>query len=110
MRHLSLLLLLTACGPLGSEAATPKWVDDTSTIQPKTPTPIADRYRDVADSIIHTARGDQAAYAKLSELTDKIGNRLSGSASLDKAIAWAAKTLEAKGIDVHTEKVMVPHW
>jgi Zn-dependent M28 family amino/carboxypeptidase len=104
------LLAIAACAPLSYEAPTPAWVNDTSTIQPKTPTPIADKYREVATTIVATARADRGAYAKLSELTDKIGNRLSGSAALDKAIVWGTDALKADGITVHTEKVMVPHW
>lgn len=104
------LVLLAACTPVTYEAATPKWVDDTTSIEPKTPTPIADSYRDVAATIIRTARTDRGAFKKLAELTDKIGNRLSGTAALDKAIAWAAQAMKTDGLDVHTEKVMVPHW
>src|SRR5262249_15357175 len=108
--RLGLAVLLAACGPTSYQAATPGWVNDTSSIQPKTPTPIADHYREVAETIIETARKDRGAYTKLSELTDKIGNRLAGSASLDRAIAWAAQTMKDDGLDVRTEKVMVPHW
>ncbi|HUS29342.1 MAG TPA: M20/M25/M40 family metallo-hydrolase [Kofleriaceae bacterium] len=104
------VVALAGCAPLTYEAATPAWVNDTSTLQPKTPTPIADTYREVAATIIKTARSDRGAYAKLSELTDKVGNRLAGSAALDKAIDWATKTLAADRITVKTEKVMVPHW
>ena len=51
------------------------------------------------------------AYDGLDELCDRIGNRLSGSASLDSAIAWAAARMRAEGLaNVHTERVMVPVW
>jgi carboxypeptidase Q len=100
----------SACGPVGYQSATPAWVDDTATIQPRTPSPIADRYRGVAAKILASTRKDRGAYNKLSELTDKVGHRLAGSASLDKAIAWAVSTFKADGIDARTEKVMVPHW
>src|SRR5262249_18769397 len=40
----------------------------------------------------------------------QIGNRLAGSANLDKAIAWATQAMKDDGLEVHTEKVMVPHW
>jgi carboxypeptidase Q len=44
-------------------------------------------------------------------LTDTIGNRLSGSAALDRAIAWAVDEMKRDGLEnVHTEKVMVPKW
>jgi carboxypeptidase Q len=44
-------------------------------------------------------------------LTDTIGNRLSGSPALDRAIQWAVTEMKHDGLDnVHTEKVMVPKW
>jgi carboxypeptidase Q len=70
----------------------------------------ADRYRDAVDKIVAAARADRGAYQKLAYLTDRIGNRLSGSPALDKAIAWAAKAMKDDGHDVRTEPVMVPHW
>jgi carboxypeptidase Q len=76
----------------------------------RTATPIADAYRATAVKIIAAARADRGAFDKLRHLTDHIGARLSGSPQLDQAIAWAAKAMAADGLDVHTEKVMVPHW
>jgi len=44
-------------------------------------------------------------------LTDHIGNRLSGSTGLERAIQWATAEMKKDRLDnVHTEKVMVPHW
>jgi len=71
---------------------------------------LGDRYREPVDKIITAAHADREAYRKLSYLTDRIGNRLSGSAALDHAIAWAAQAMKQDGHDVHTEPVMVPHW
>src|SRR5579862_9753085 len=73
-------------------------------------TPLADAYRDAAAKIVAAARTGDGAYKKLQHLTDHIGNRLSGSPQLDQAIAWAQEAMKADGLDVHTEKVMVPHW
>ena len=73
-------------------------------------TPLADAYRDTAAKIVTAARTGDGAYKKLQHLTDHIGNRLSGSPQLDQAIAWAQEAMKADGLDVHTEKVMVPHW
>ncbi len=78
---------------------------------PERNTPIADRYRDTAEKIIAAALASRDAYTKLAYLTDRIGHRLSGSKALERAIAWAAKTMGDDGHEnVHTEKVMVPHW
>ena len=68
-------------------------------------------YRERAARIIGAALTDDTAYRRLAWLTDRIGNRLSGSDSLQRAIEWAASEMKRDGLDgVHTEKVMVPHW
>ena len=81
-----------------------------ATATPRAPASLADRYRDAAAKIIATAHADRGAYQKLAHLTDRIGNRLSGSPALERAIAWAAQTMKDEGHDVRTEPVMVPHW
>ena len=44
-------------------------------------------------------------------LTDSIGNRLSGTPQLDRAIQWATEEMKRDGLEnVHTEKAMVPKW
>lgn len=114
MKRFALVLLaLSACPapPRGGEHV-PAWVSDTSSYGP-TRTPevsIADRYRDVARRIIEAARKDRGAYAKLAQLTDRIGHRLAGSPELERAIAWAVQTMRDDGHVARTEKVMVPHW
>lgn len=51
------------------------------------------------------------SYARLAWLTDRIGHRLSGSESLERAVVWGAGEMEKDGLDrVWTEEVMVPHW
>jgi len=107
-----LLVLLAACAQPTYEAATPTWVSDTSMMGSGSATgpSIADHYRDASQKILGSARGSHGAYDKLSTLTDTIGHRLAGEPSLDKAIAWAAQTMKDDGLEVHTEKVMVPHW
>lgn len=50
-------------------------------------------------------------YRRLEELCTTIGNRLSGSPQLDKAIDWAVAAMKKDGQEnVRREKVMVPHW
>jgi carboxypeptidase Q len=82
-----------------------------------TPTPLPppnvriDDYRAPAGRIIGAALTSNKAYERLGYLTDRIGNRLSGSESLERAIAWAIAEMKSDGLDnVHSEKVMVPHW
>lgn len=68
-------------------------------------------YKSTIKTLVDSTLKKNQSYNKLEELCDDIGARLSGSKSLDKAIAWAVKTLKADGHEnVHTEEVMVPKW
>jgi carboxypeptidase Q len=73
--------------------------------------PWLDPYREPAARLIGEAVGTTFAWQRLSVLTDTIGNRLSGSPALDRAIQWAVTEMKRDGLDnVHTERVMVPKW
>jgi Zn-dependent M28 family amino/carboxypeptidase len=73
--------------------------------------PLDKSYRDAAGKIIDAALEDTAGYEKLSYLCDRIGNRLSGSTALDRAIQWAAAQMKTDGLEnVATLPVKVPHW
>jgi carboxypeptidase Q len=80
------------------------------------PTPIsaqdlADTYRDEANRLIEAATANHDAYARLTELVDKFGHRVSGSVALEQAIDWMMEEMEADGLDrVAGDPVMVPHW
>ncbi|HYV11622.1 MAG TPA: M28 family metallopeptidase [Pyrinomonadaceae bacterium] len=110
MRFLQLLVLLftlmlnvQAQQPPGSPTPTP-------TPMPP-PTVKIDRYRAAAARIIGAALTTDHAYSRLAHLTDHIGNRLSGSQNLERAIEWAISEMKRDGLDnVRAEKVMVPHW
>ncbi len=68
-------------------------------------------YHQPASRLIGAALADRAAWQRLAELTDTVGNRLSGSERLNRAIAWAITKMKEDGLEnVHTEPVMVPHW
>ena len=70
-----------------------------------------DPFRGAAARIIGAALTSDRAYARLAHLTDHIGNRLSGSTNLERAIEWAVAEMKRDGLDnVRTEKVIVPHW
>lgn len=72
---------------------------------------IANAYRDVANRIIDAATGDHDAYARLTELVETFGPRISGSVALERAIDWMIVEMENDGLDnVQTDPVMVPHW
>jgi carboxypeptidase Q len=67
--------------------------------------------RPAADSLIHAATGDSAAYRRLGELVDGFGNRLSGSANLEHALDWVLEQMRKDGLEnVRGEPAMVPHW
>ncbi|HKG59901.1 MAG TPA: M28 family metallopeptidase [Pyrinomonadaceae bacterium] len=110
MRFLQLMVLLftliytvQAQQPPGSPTPTP-------TPMPS-PTVKIDRYRAAAARIIGAALTSDRAYSRLAHLTDHIGNRLSGSKNLERAIEWAITEMKRDDLDnVRAEKVMVPHW
>ena len=91
------LVLLASPGTMRADSGgAPAWLDD---------------YRAPATRLINEATRDHFAWNRLAVLTDTIGNRLSGSPQLDRAIAWAVTEMTHDGLDnVHTEKVMVPKW
>src|SRR5262252_5934980 len=68
-------------------------------------------YRAPASRLIGEAVSSTFAWDRLSTLTDTIGNRLSGSPALDRAIQWAVAEMTRDGLEnEHTERVMVPKW
>jgi hypothetical protein len=68
-------------------------------------------YRDTANRLIDAALKDDAGLNRLEYLCDRIGNRLSGSKTLDQAIAWSAEEMKRAGLaNVRTIPVKVPHW
>jgi carboxypeptidase Q len=70
-----------------------------------------DAYREPAGRLIGEATSSTFAWQRLAILTDTIGNRLSGSAALDRAIEWAVAEMKRDGLEnVHPEKAMVPRW
>jgi carboxypeptidase Q len=76
-----------------------------------TPATMAVRLRPAAERLIGAAMASDHAYERLSQLCDGIGNRLSGSSSLDRAIAWAEGAMREDGFErVRLQPVMVPHW
>jgi carboxypeptidase Q len=95
MRLASVVIFLTLL-TTHSSAQSPSWLDP---------------FRSNASTLIAAATADQFAWNRLAELTDTYGARLSGSANLTRAIAWAVDTMKKDGLEhVRTERVMVPHW
>lgn len=72
---------------------------------------LAERYRPVADKLIGAALADNEGYNRLAYLCYRIGNRLSGSPALERAVAWSVEQMKAAGLsNVRTIPVKVPHW
>jgi len=68
-------------------------------------------YASSVEKIFSKTMESNDAMAKLEELCDDIGHRLSGSPQLDQAIDWAVDALKADGHEnVAKEPVMVPKW
>ena len=75
------------------------------------PPDLADRYRATADKLIDAAMADNEGYNRLAYLCYRIGNRLSGSAALERAIAWSVEQMKAAGLsNVRVIPTKVPHW
>jgi carboxypeptidase Q len=75
------------------------------------PPSAADPYKETAARILAAARADKKAWARLTELTDTFGNRLSGSPALEAAIRWAAEQMKQDGLEtVRLDPVKVPQW
>jgi carboxypeptidase Q len=72
---------------------------------------LTDQYRATADKLIDAALADTEGYNRLAYLCYRIGNRLSGSSGLEKAVAWSVEQMKAAGLsNVRTIPTKVPHW
>jgi carboxypeptidase Q len=72
---------------------------------------LTETYKPAADKLIAAAMADSEGYDRLAYLCYGIGNRLSGSASLERAIAWSADEMKAAGLsNVRVIPAKVPHW
>jgi hypothetical protein len=72
---------------------------------------LTDQYKSIADRLIDAALADHDGYAKLAYLCDRIGARLSGMPSLDRAIKWSEATMKSDGLsNVRVIPVKVPKW
>lgn len=63
-----------------------------------------------ARRVIAEALVSDSGWDSLSELTDTIGPRLSGSRGAELAVEWAANEFREMGLRPRLEKVMVPKW
>ncbi len=61
-----------------------------------------------ASKITPIVMGESPLEGNLRRLTDEIGGRVSGSPEYAKAVAWGIAGFRAAGVDIHTEKFILP--
>lgn len=82
-----------------------------TTLAAAAPVDIAQQYGPPAQKLISAALADEEGLHRLEYLCDQIGNRVSGSRSLERAIEWSANEMRKAGLEnVQTPAVTVPHW
>ena len=92
----------------------PAWIADTGDVprrRRRPRAPLADRYRERRRRRSSRPRAPIATptrSCRTSPIASATGCRARRSST--SAIAWAAQAMKDDGHDVHTEKVMVPHW
>ena len=64
----------------------------------------------VAQTLIGRALTDGLTWERLTQLTEQVGPRLSGSPGAEEAVRWALARFAADGVKAHREPVRVPHW
>jgi carboxypeptidase Q len=63
-----------------------------------------------AERLVGPVLTEGHAWTRLTELTDGIGPRLSGSEGAEAAVQWALRSFKADGVKAWLEPVKVPHW
>lgn len=61
-----------------------------------------------AAKVMPIVMGESPLEENLRKLTDEIGGRVSGSAEMARAVEWAIAAFRGGGVEVHTEKYMLP--
>src|SRR5713101_8418228 len=63
---------------------------------------------EVTAKLLPIVMGSSPMEENLRRLTDEIGGRVTGSPEMAKAVEWGVGAFRAGGVDVHTEKYMLP--
>src|SRR6266852_3908704 len=63
---------------------------------------------EAAAKILPQVMGSSPMEENLRRLTDEIGGRVTGTPEMAKAVQWGVAAFRAAGVDVHTEKYMLP--
>ncbi|HEX8491793.1 MAG TPA: M20/M25/M40 family metallo-hydrolase [Pyrinomonadaceae bacterium] len=96
---LALVLLLTNGLPTASQQG-----------QQETPNPYSPQLLSELKQIQQAALKSDYAYRQVAYLSNNIGPRLSGSLQAQRAVEYVAEEMRRLGLEVHLEKLMVPHW
>jgi Zn-dependent M28 family amino/carboxypeptidase len=64
----------------------------------------------LAERLVGPALTEGHAWQRLTELTDGIGPRLSGTEGAEAAVQWALRSFKADGVKAWLEPVKVPRW
>ena len=72
------------------------------------PPPPPDPAKAIA-ALVGGALSDGLTWARIADLTDRIGPRLSGSEGFARAVPWAQAQLASEGLAVKLEPVKIPH-
>ena len=62
------------------------------------------------ETIVGRALTDGATLATVTDLADRVGQRLSGSDGAAEGVRWAVAQFQAAGVAVRTERLKAPHW
>jgi hypothetical protein len=72
---------------------------------------LTEKYRPAANRLINAALADHEGYDRLTYLCYRIGNRLSGSTGLERAVEWSVEQMKGAGLsNVQVIPTKVPHW
>jgi carboxypeptidase Q len=63
---------------------------------------------EAAAKILPQVMGPSPMEENLRRLTDEVGGRVTGSPEMARAVEWGVAAFRAAGVDVHTEKYMLP--
>ena len=77
--------------------------------RPAPPPPPVDPARTIS-ALVGGALSDGLSWARVADLTDRIGPRLSGSEGFARAVPWAQAQFASEGLAVKLEPVKIPHW
>ncbi|GAC1636863.1 MAG: M28 family metallopeptidase [Candidatus Acidiferrum sp.] len=108
-----LFLLMTILPAISSAQLQPKNTDALSKLQPPQGAAACSETElsscaEAAAKILPQVLGDSPMVENLRRLTDEVGGRVTGSPQMAKAVEWGVAAFRAAGVDVHTEKYMLP--